>query len=345
MIRRIDVEKLSQPCPAQAASSLPTQVETSQFFNDLFAFGRAGRSTTVSAGMWRRAAGSLHAGTFGSGRGSYSRLAAGRIGPARRPNRDHRFAAISAVPSGTLILKAPPGRGNLAALDRTNQSIRQHRSPRRGFSFSTGSLRQISLLKSRRRGEPVRPFALHFQPAPTFRGEHEMNRHSSRCFAPARTVGLMILFASTFIGSSATAADDDDKPAASKAPVSKSPIIATLNVDQIFKVMHDEGYAVEKSEDGFVKWKIEGLKTVMFVAKDSKSIQFYASFTDGNATLKKVNEWNKNKKYSRSYLNDDGEPCLELDLDLEGGVTEARIVDFLSTCRISLDGWYNDVVK
>ena len=178
-----------------------------------------------------------------------------------------------------------------------------------------------------------------------------MNFNSRRCFAHARTVGFVVLIASTLSGYSLRAAADDDKaptakePAAKPTTASKSPVVSTLNVDQIYKLMHDEGYAVEKSEDGFVKWKVEGLKTVMFVAKDSKSIQFYASFSDGNATLKKVNEWNKNKKYSRSYLNDDGEPCLELDLDLEGGVTEARILDFLATCRISLGGWYTDVVK
>ena len=165
-----------------------------------------------------------------------------------------------------------------------------------------------------------------------------MNRNSRRRFAHAGVVGLVVVLASVFSHSPLRAADD-------KETAANSDVVTTLNVDQIYKLMHDEGYAVEKSEDGFVKWKVEGLKTVMFVAKDSKSIQFYASFTDGNATLKKVNEWNKNKKYSRSYLNDDGEPCLELDLDLEGGVTEARIIDFLATCRISLDGWYADVVK
>ncbi len=118
-------------------------------------------------------------------------------------------------------------------------------------------------------------------------------------------------------------------------------------MDQVYKLMHDEGYAVEKTEKGFVQWKIEGTKTLMFVTKDSKSIQFYVSFSDGNATLEKVNAWNSTKRYSRSYLDDDGDPCLELelDLDLEGGVTEARVIDFLTTCRVSLDGWYADVVK
>ena len=172
-----------------------------------------------------------------------------------------------------------------------------------------------------------------------------MNCHSRRRFAHAATAGLVLLLASVFPNSPLRAAGDDDDAPAAKSAAAKSPVVTTLKVDQRYQLMHDEGYAVEKSPDGFVKWKVEGLKTVMFVAKDSKSIQFYASFTDGNATLKKVNEWNKSKKYSRSYLNDDGEPCLELDLDLEGGVTEARILDFLTTCRISLDGWYADVVK
>jgi hypothetical protein len=60
--------------------------------------------------------------------------------------------------------------------------------------------------------------------------------------------------------------------------------------------------------------------------------------------LKDVNEWNRTKRYSRSYLDEEGDPFLELDLDLAGGVLKERIVDFLSTCRQSFLIWYDEVL-
>jgi hypothetical protein len=110
-------------------------------------------------------------------------------------------------------------------------------------------------------------------------------------------------------------------------------------------ILKSEGYAHTVDPDGNIIWTIEGYKTTLIISTDKKSVQFYASFGDGNATLKKVNEWNKGKKYSKSYLDDDGDPVLELDLDLEGGVTRERIVDYLKTCRSSFTAWLKEVVQ
>jgi hypothetical protein len=105
------------------------------------------------------------------------------------------------------------------------------------------------------------------------------------------------------------------------------------------------GYSYSVDPDGDLVWMIEGYKNLLTISKDKKSIQFSAAFSDGNATLKKVNEWNKTRKYSKTYLDDDGDPVLELDLDLEGGVTTERIVDFLKTCRLSFTAWMKEVIQ
>ena len=41
----------------------------------------------------------------------------------------------------------------------------------------------------------------------------------------------------------------------------------------------------------------------------------------------------------------DGDICLELDLDMAGGVTVARIKDFIKTCKVSLIAFEKEVVK
>lgn len=121
--------------------------------------------------------------------------------------------------------------------------------------------------------------------------------------------------------------------------------IESITVDELIDLMTNEGYAVEIHEAGFVQWKIDGYRCQVFVAENSEAIQFHISFGDGNATLKKINLWNATKRFSRTYLDDDGDPHLELDLDLAGGVTEGRIKDYLRTCKVSLVAWCKEVVE
>ncbi len=113
----------------------------------------------------------------------------------------------------------------------------------------------------------------------------------------------------------------------------------------LLKILSSEGYtATEAESERNVIWTLNGYKTLLLIAENMESIQFYVAFSDSKATLNRVNTWNKEKKYSRSYLDNDGDPVLELDLDLAGGVTRERIVDFLLTCRVSLSAWKPAVV-
>jgi uncharacterized protein CbrC (UPF0167 family) len=122
-------------------------------------------------------------------------------------------------------------------------------------------------------------------------------------------------------------------------------IVDSMSVEELAELMEGEGYAVEVNNERFVQWKVDGYRCQVFVADDSQAVQFHVSFSDGNATLKKVNLWNATKRFSRTYLDEDGDPHLELDLDLAGGVTQERIVDYLRTCKVSLSTWCDEVVN
>jgi len=122
-------------------------------------------------------------------------------------------------------------------------------------------------------------------------------------------------------------------------------VVDTVSIDDLAELMEGEGYAVEVNNENFVQWKVDGYRCQVFVADDSQAVQFHVSFSDGNATLKKVNLWNATKRFSRTYLDEDGDPHLELDLDLAGGVTRERIVDYLRTCKVSLATWCDEVVN
>lgn len=132
---------------------------------------------------------------------------------------------------------------------------------------------------------------------------------------------------------------------ATSVPALAQDIINTTSTKHMSDVFKTEGYAYEVDSDGDIVWKLEGYKTLILIAKDGESITFRANFASDNTTNEKVAAWNRSKRYSKSYLDDDNDPVLQLDLDLAGGITRARLNDFLKTCRASLVTWINEVVR
>lgn len=68
--------------------------------------------------------------------------------------------------------------------------------------------------------------------------------------------------------------------------------------------------------------------------KDCSSIQISAGFDLTNGTTADVmNDWNSKKRYGKAYVDQDGDPWIEMDINLEyGGITA-------ETFRDNLDLW------
>lgn len=80
--------------------------------------------------------------------------------------------------------------------------------------------------------------------------------------------------------------------------------------------------------------RLAGLRAVLFLQDcregSCESLLLYAGFsTDNPPSLERVNEWNREKRFSRAYLDEEGDPVLEADLDLAGGVADGAIRAFL----------------
>jgi hypothetical protein len=74
-----------------------------------------------------------------------------------------------------------------------------------------------------------------------------------------------------------------------------------------------------------------GLKARLITYGDDplRSLQLRAGFSGFNKVeLKHVNQWNKRYRFSKAYLDDDGDPLLEADLELTG-VTRETVVKFV----------------
>lgn len=167
----------------------------------------------------------------------------------------------------------------------------------------------------------------------TGRGEDAVNI----CFTKAGSrIAALALLVAVMAGPSAVRAE--------------SGIIDTLGVESIAEALKNEGYAAatdspDQGMEPTVLWKLNGSSCRIMLYDEGHSIQFFVCFSGTSATLDKVNEWNRSRRLSRSYLDEEGDPCLELDLDLAGGITKARLVDYFKTCTVSFEQWHKDVLS
>lgn len=61
------------------------------------------------------------------------------------------------------------------------------------------------------------------------------------------------------------------------------------------------------------------------------SLLFYAGWAADDAiSLSMINNWNKGSRFGRAYLDDSGDPVIELDLMMAGGVTADTIREYIT---------------
>ncbi len=86
---------------------------------------------------------------------------------------------------------------------------------------------------------------------------------------------------------------------------------------------------------------VDGITTVVqFYGDDPEfeSLQLYAGFTgDSSITEKRMNEWNSTHRFTRAYIDDEGDPVLEMDLNFTfGGISERQLEDSLALWELSV---------
>lgn len=115
----------------------------------------------------------------------------------------------------------------------------------------------------------------------------------------------------------------------------------TADVDQIAEVMRDAGYRAEITEADDGTPKIESATAgynfaVLFYGcegvNNCKTIQLFSwkSLKDDQITLEKLNSWNSGMRFARAHRDSDGDPIIQMDIDLEdGGMPAALLKDNL----------------
>jgi hypothetical protein len=131
------------------------------------------------------------------------------------------------------------------------------------------------------------------------------------------------------------AARSESAPAMTQA--APAGIVTQLSNSQVAAALKRLGFeykATDKDPSNFV-FTMDDYKVVLL--NYPNSIQLYAGFkSGGKVSLETINTWNREKRFSRAYIDSDKDAVLESDLDLEGGVSNGAIDEFIRTFRTSL---------
>jgi hypothetical protein len=112
-------------------------------------------------------------------------------------------------------------------------------------------------------------------------------------------------------------------------------VLSEVSTAQLQKLLEGMGYEVQQTKEDVLQFAIEG-HTALIINKKT-NLQLYSYFEKKKKMdLKKVNEWNATKRFSRVYLDQDGDAVIEWDVDLEGGTTAGGIKESIRTYRLAV---------
>jgi Putative bacterial sensory transduction regulator len=112
-------------------------------------------------------------------------------------------------------------------------------------------------------------------------------------------------------------------------PLSAQQMRENIDAQQLNGLLRDKGMNGTINERGNIVVESNGSKVVYFI--QGQTMQAYFGLRGTRANVQSVNEWNKSKRFGRAYIDADGDPCVELDYDLEGGVSDASIKVWFDT--------------
>ena len=125
------------------------------------------------------------------------------------------------------------------------------------------------------------------------------------------------------------------------------------NVDEILSIARGFGDAQLERDSGgdpMISGRIQGVSYRVFFYgctenRDCRNIRFYAGWNAEGITVERLNEWNRNKRFGSAYLDAENDPILEMDVNIDYGVTRKNLEDTFDWWRVILGEFTKEVVN
>ena len=130
-------------------------------------------------------------------------------------------------------------------------------------------------------------------------------------------------------------------------------LVSAKDVDEVLNAARGFGSAslgTDSVNDPKITGRIEGIKyTMLFYGcndnnENCKSISLSAAWGGTDVTMSDINDWNRVKRFGKAYLDSDGDPVLEMQINLDHGVSQANLEDTIDWWAISLARFKDEVI-
>ena len=130
----------------------------------------------------------------------------------------------------------------------------------------------------------------------------------------------------------------------SDSPTMPTDNLRELNPEQIMVLVRAVGGDIKRFGNRLMA--IFGkIKTQLVYTRKDRILTAHARFKGYSNDLKFINDWNRTKRFSRAYLDKDKDIVLEAEIDLEPGVSEEAIKNWLKGFGVILNFFQHSLVK
>ncbi|MEM8817560.1 MAG: YbjN domain-containing protein [Pseudomonadota bacterium] len=100
--------------------------------------------------------------------------------------------------------------------------------------------------------------------------------------------------------------------------------------DELSGMLNEQGFrSVEIVEPRVLRVTIDGLEYYLFVYDDG-DLQLWFGLTNYTVNVADMNDWNKTRRLSRAYIDDENDPILEGDLLANAGYSAKQLYEWVS---------------
>jgi len=138
---------------------------------------------------------------------------------------------------------------------------------------------------------------------------------------------------------------------AAPALAAGSDLIDGSNVDEILELAKGYGDAsleTQSNGDPKIKGEMDDVSYSIYFMnctdnKDCEDLNFYAGFLDLKPKQEDINSWNRDKRFGKAYIDSDGDAVVEMDLNLEHGISTDNLKADIDVWQLVL-GEYTDYI-
>ena len=130
-------------------------------------------------------------------------------------------------------------------------------------------------------------------------------------------------------------------------------LVSAEEPEQILEIAKGFGSARLKTDstgDPLIVGRINGTKYGIYFYgcnkqhKECDDIKFGAAWSGEAVSLKKINTWNRSKRFGTAYLDKDGDPNVDMAVNLDYGVTVDNLEDTFNFWSLILKSFRKEVL-